>query len=99
ELRDGGDGNDVVEGEAVPGVRLDAVLDGERGAIAEPLEFDGPLFAHDMGISAGVEFDDRGAEAERRFDLSLGRLDEQADPEAGLFQSVHHWGEISATTP
>ena len=72
ELRDGGDGRDIVEGQAVAGVRLDAVLDGERGAVGDALQLGGALLAVDMGVAAGVELDDRRAEADGGLDLRLG---------------------------
>ncbi len=71
DLGDGGDGDDIVEGEAVPCVRLDAVLDGEARRIADPLELGRPILPLRMRIAAGVELDDRSAEAERGFDLFL----------------------------
>ncbi len=37
------------------------------------------LFALGMGVAAGVEFDDRRAEADGGGNLGLGRFDEQAD--------------------
>ena len=78
QLRDGGDRADIVEGEAVAGVGLDAVLDGERGAIGDALQLRGALLAVDMGVAAGVELDDRRAEPDRRVDLrsdgSMNRL-------------------------
>src|SRR5205085_12156291 len=82
QLRDGGNGDDIVEGQAVAGVRLDAVLDRKRGTIGDALQFSGALVAVDMGIAAGVEFDDRRAEADGGCDLLLGRFYEQADTDA-----------------
>ena len=79
ELRDGGDGSDIVEGQAVAGVGLDAVLGRQRGAVGDALKLGGALLALDMGVAAGVELDHRSAEPERRVDLLLARLDEQAD--------------------
>src|SRR3990170_410134 len=38
ELRDGGDRDDVVEGEAMAGVGLDPVLGGKRGAVGDALK-------------------------------------------------------------
>ena len=60
-------------------MRLDAVLDRQRGAVAEALELGRPLLAFHMGVAAGVEFHDCGAEAKRCIDLALRRFDEQAD--------------------
>ena len=71
ELRDGGDGHDIVEGQAVAGVRLDAVLGGERGAVGDALQLGGALLAVDMGVAAGVELDDRRAEPEAASTCSL----------------------------
>ena len=72
-------GNDIVEGQAVARVRLDPVLDRERGAVGDALELDGALFALGVGVAAGVELDHRRAQADGRRDLLLGRFDEQAD--------------------
>ena len=69
ELRDGGDRDDIVEGQAVAGVRLDAVLGRERGAVGDALQLGRALLALDMGVAAGVEFDDRRAEPQRGLDL------------------------------
>ena len=70
ELGDGGDRDDIVEGQAVAGVRLDAVLDRERGAVGDALAARGALLALDVGVAAGVELDHRRAEAEGRLDLA-----------------------------
>ena len=64
-------GRDIVEGQAVAGVGLDAVLGGERGAVGDAPEFGGALLAVDMGEAAGVELDHRRAEANRGLDLAL----------------------------
>ena len=77
QLGDGGDGCDIVEGQAVAGVRLDAVLGGERGGIGNALQFRGALLAFDMGVAAGVELDHRRAEPQGGVDLPLARFDEQ----------------------
>ena len=71
ELRDGGDGDDIVEGQAVAGVRLDAVLGRERGAVGDALQLGRALLALGMGVAAGVELDDRRAEPDRGGDLLL----------------------------
>ena len=69
ELRDGGDRNDIVEGQAVAGMGLDAVLGGERGAIGDALQLGGAAPRRRMGVAAGVEFDHRRAEAQGGVDL------------------------------
>src|SRR6476620_6753667 len=94
DLRDGSDGDDIVEGEAVAGVRLDTVLDGQGSAISDALEFGRALVAYGMSITAGVKFDDRRAKPDRCSDLRLGRLDEQADAYARLAQLVDEWSEM-----
>ena len=93
-LRDGGDGHDIVEGQAVAGVRLDAVLGGERGGIGDALQLGRPLLALDMGVAAGVELDDRRAEPDRGLDLRFGRLDEQADADVRRAQPVDEIGQM-----
>ena len=72
ELRDRGDRHDIVEGQAVAGMRLDAVLDRERGAVGDAPQLGRAFLALDMGVAAGVEFDDRRAEPHRGLDLALG---------------------------
>ena len=59
QLGDGGDRLDVVEGEAVAGMGLDAVLGGERGGVGEAAQLVGARLALEMGVAAGVELDDR----------------------------------------
>src|SRR5687768_1898967 len=62
DLRNGGDGDDIVEGETVAGMGLDPVLGGERGGIGEAAEFFHTGLAVAVGVAAGVEFDHRRAE-------------------------------------
>src|SRR4051794_6871985 len=52
ELRDGGDRLDVVEGQAVAGMRLDAVLGGERGGVGDAAQLGGPRLAFEMRVAA-----------------------------------------------
>ena len=99
ELRDGGDRRDIVEGQAVAGVGLDAVLDGQRGAIGDALQFGRVLLALDMGVAAGVELDHRRAEPNRGLDLSLARLDEQADADARVAEPVDIMGAAARCWP
>ena len=87
ELRDGGDRLDVVVSQAVPGVRLDAVLGGERGHVGDLLQLDRDLLALGMRVFAGVELDHRRAEPQRGFELALVGGDEQADADAGVEQA------------
>ena len=68
QLRDCGDRRDIVEGQAVAGVRFDAVLGGKRGASAMRL-IPPPLLARRMRVAAGVELDHRRAEPKRGLDL------------------------------
>ena len=70
QLRDGGDRLDVLVGETVAGVRLDAVLDCECGEVGDLLELDGDLIALGVRVFAGVEFDHRGAELQGGFELA-----------------------------
>ena len=41
-----------------------------------------------MGVAASVKLDDRSAEAQRSFDLPLGWLDEQADPNTSASELI-----------
>ena len=72
-------GGDIVEGQAVAGMGLDAVLDGERGGVGDAAQLGGARLALEMGVAAGVELDDRRAEPDRGLDLGRVGLDEQAD--------------------
>jgi hypothetical protein len=58
ELRDGGDRGDIVERQAVAGMRLDAVLGRKPCAVGDAVQFGGALLAVEMGEAPGVEFDD-----------------------------------------
>ena len=49
QLRDGGDGDDIVERQPVPGVRFDPVLRRQRGHVGDPLQFRDLLLAARMG--------------------------------------------------
>ncbi len=49
-------------------------LDDRRQGIGEALQFCRALFPVDMGVAAGVEFDDRRAEQQRSIELALKRL-------------------------
>ena len=44
-------------------------LAASAAAVGDALQLGGALLALDMGVAAGVEFDDRRAEADRGFDL------------------------------
>ena len=52
------------------------------------------LLAFGMGVAAGVELDDRSAEPERRLDLALGGLDEQADADVRRAEPVDVISEV-----
>src|SRR5438270_13848143 len=93
-LRDGRDRDHIVEGEAVPRVRLDAILHRECRRVRDPLQLRGALLALHMGVTAGVELDDRSAQTQRRIDLSLRRLDEQADADSGSRQLLDEIGKV-----
>src|SRR5262245_25252104 len=85
DLGNGRDRNDIVEREAVTGMRLDPVLDRERGAIGDALQLGRArvsiLWALGMSVAASVELDDRRAEPDCSGDLVFGGFDEQADPD------------------
>src|SRR3546814_16174904 len=87
ELRDRGDGDDILVSEAVAGVRFDAVLPRERGGVGEAAQFGGAFLALDMRVAAGVEFDDGGEEAHRRLDLARVGFAEQAAADARVVEA------------
>jgi hypothetical protein len=88
ELRDRRHRGDIVEGQAVAGMGLDAVPARERGGVGEAAQFGRPLLSPEMRVAAGVEFDDRRAQPDRGRDLGRVGLDEQADADAGLAQFI-----------
>ena len=69
---------------------LDAVLRGERGGVGEAAQLGGARLAVQMGVAAGVELDDRRAEADRGLDLGRIGLDEQADADVRLRPDCRH---------
>src|SRR5690349_19602391 len=94
QLRDGGHRDDIVEGEAVAGVRLNAVLDRKRRAIGDTLKLGRPLLTLDTSITTGVELDDRRAKTDGGGDLLLSRLDEQADADVRGAELVDVIGQV-----
>ena len=90
ELGNRGDRLDVLISEAVPGVRLDAVLGGERSHVGNALQFRGASVTLRMGIFAGVEFDHGGAKPQCRLNLAGFRRDEQADANPGISQALYY---------
>ena len=81
-------GRDIVERQAVPGMRLDAILGGERGHVGDPAQLDRLRLADQMRVAAGMELDHRRAEPERGVELGLARLDEQADADPAALQPL-----------
>ena len=63
-------------------------------AVGEPAQLGGARLALGMGIAAGVELDDRRAEARAPPRSAPDRLDEQADADAGARQLVDEIGEV-----
>src|SRR3546814_13771619 len=59
ELRDRRDRADIVIGQAVAGMGLDAALPRERGGLGDEGEFDGAPLAPSMAVPARGEFTDR----------------------------------------
>src|SRR5438270_2818541 len=93
-VRDRGDRDHIVEGEAMPRVRFNAVLHRERRRVGNPFQLRGALLALHMGVTAGVELDDWSAQTQRRIDLSLRRLDEQADADSGSRELLDEIGKV-----
>ena len=86
DLRDGGDGRDIVEGQAMAGMRFDAVLGRQRGRIGDAAQFRRARAAVQMRIGPGVKFDHGRAKLDRGVDLRGVGLDEQADADARVAQ-------------
>ena len=77
-LRDGGDGDHVIERQAMPCVRFDAVLGAQRCRIRQAAQFD--AIGITMRVFARVQLDHRRTQAQRRVDLARVGFDKQADP-------------------
>ncbi len=84
DLRNGGDRLDIVEGEAVAGMGLDAVLGREGRCVGDAAQLRRPFFPLQMGVTTGMELDDRCPKADRGLDLAWVGLDEQADSDPRL---------------
>ena len=69
-------------------------LTASAAAVGDALQLGRALFALGMGVAAGVEFDDRRAEADGGGDLGLGRLDEQADADVRRAKLVDIISEV-----
>jgi hypothetical protein len=69
ELRNGGDRYDIVEGQAVTGMHLDPVLRRQSGGVGNAAQLGGLRLTLQLAIAPGVQFDDRRAQPDRRFDL------------------------------
>ena len=78
----------------MPGMRLDAVLRGERGHVGDALELDRLRFAGKVGVAAGVELDHRRGQTDGGLDLLRRRLDEQADADAGFRQPLDERAQL-----
>ena len=99
-LGNGGDRHDIVEGEAVAGMRLDPVLPGKRRGVGDPAQLGGALLPLQMGVAAGVELDDGHLQADRRFDLpSIGPKTVEAAAGAGLAGVAVIAGETVVADP
>ncbi len=84
KLGDGCDRHDIVESQAMAGMRLDAILGGERACFGDATEFGGLLFTFELAIMAGMEFNDWSTEPECGINLLLRRFDEQRDADPGF---------------
>ena len=67
-------------------MHLDPVLGRQRRGVGQAAQFGGARFAVQLGVAAGVQLDDRRAEADRRIDLRGIGLDEQRDAHPRLAQ-------------
>ena len=78
-LGDRRDRRDIVIGQAVAGMDLDAVLRGECRRVGQAAQFLGLGLAGKLGIAARVQLDDRRTEAECSLDLARIGFDKQGD--------------------
>ena len=88
------DWRDIVIGQSVACVRLNAVARGERGGVADPAQLFGARGSGQLGIGAGVKFDDRRAQPDRGIDLACFGCDEQADANPCIAQPRDDWREL-----
>ena len=92
---DGGDRGHVGVGQAMPGMALEPQADQRRRPGTQPLELARPA----LGIGAGVQFDDGGAEPGRRLELGRVGVEEQRDPDAAPSRSAATCGPSAAACP
>ncbi len=94
-LRQGGDGFRRHIIEPMASVHFEAELFGEFHAFLDTPPFDLGCLSIVIGEritpGAGVNFDHRRADRNRRFDLPRLGSDEQRDPDAGLAQPSDRW--------
>src|SRR5919202_479660 len=98
DLGDGGDLRDVAVGQPVAGGDVQAVLRGERGGLAQAVEFGGDAHAplgvdgaraeRRLGVGGRAELDLLRARLVRRLDLARLGVYEEADEEAVVAQAV-----------
>ena len=67
-------------------MHLDPVLRRQRRGVGQAAQLGGARLAVQFGVAAGVQLDDRRAEADRRIDLRRIGLDEQRDAHPRLAQ-------------
>ena len=94
DLRDCGDWLDILECESVTGMRLYAVLCGERHSICDSAQFNLLLGTLTVCVFAGVEFNYRRTKADSSLYLTGIWLDEQADPYARIQQASDQGREM-----
>ncbi len=86
DLRDRGDGLDIVEGQTMTCMGFDAIFCRKRGRICNPAQFGLGPFAiaieQQMGIFTSVEFDNGSFELDRSVNLPGVGFDEQADADS-----------------
>jgi len=91
----GGEGVDIVVVQAVAQVDAEAGLPGEGDGGEEPCQFDLSGGGRGgVGIGPGMEFDERGADLGRGFDLGRFRVDEEACRDAGAGQFAYEIGQF-----
>ena len=94
QLRNGGDGDDIVKGQAMARMRLYAIFPRQRGGVGQPFQLRLASAFRQMRVSAGVELHHRRTQTNGGVNLSRIRLDEQADADASVFEARYDGVEV-----
>ena len=86
--------------EPVAGMDFEAEALGQQRTDADQLPFGiglgRPVLDQRVAPGAGVQFDHRRTQLDRRLDLRRRRTDKQRNPDAGVLERMHHRRELRA---